>query len=150
MLTNLHSRGWSRSVTFAVWALVGASAVYWLLKFGAAPAGDSVAPVAAPSAAPADPLAVARLLGAPDSAALAAPVASLASRFVLVGVVATDSRRGAALIALDGKPAKPYRVGSTVDDGLVLQSVAPRRAVLGSSLDGPAAFTLELQPPKRS
>jgi general secretion pathway protein C len=31
-----------------------------------------------------------------------------------------------------------------VEDNLLLQSVAPRRAVLAVSLDGPAVFTLEL------
>ena len=43
-----------------------------------------------------------------------------------------------------GKPAKPVRVGAKVDEGLVLQSVQPRRASLGASLDSPALFVLEL------
>ncbi len=146
---NLQSRGWSRSVTFAVWMLAGACAVYWGLKFGADAAGPAGAPVATAFVVPVDPLAVARLLGAADGVAPAAPVASLASRFALVGVVAGTSRNGAALIALDGKPPKPYRVGSAIEEGLVLQSVAPRRAVLGARLDGPAALTLELPPLKQ-
>ena len=70
-----------------------------------------------------------------------------ASRYVLLGVVADRDHSGAALIAVDGKPAKPYRVGARVDDGLLLQSVAPRRAVLASSADAPASVTLELPVP---
>ena len=35
-----------------------------------------------------------------------------ASRFQLQGVVADDLGRGAALIAIDGKPARPYRAGA--------------------------------------
>jgi general secretion pathway protein C len=96
----------------------------------------------------ADPVAVARLLGAAPAVASAAPSPTLASRFTLVGVVASRSHKGAALIAVDGKPAKPFRVGAAVDEGIVLQSVEPRRAVLASS-DGSPALTLELPPLKK-
>lgn len=75
--------------------------------------------------------------------------ATLASRFSLLGVVAARSHDGAALIAVDGKPPRPYRVGAAVDDTLVLQSVQPRRAVLSSSVGGPPVLTLELPPIKR-
>jgi general secretion pathway protein C len=93
---------------------------------------------------------VARLLGqVQGNAAAAAAPPSLSSRFNLVGVVADRSQQGAALIAVDGRPAKPFRVGSVVDEGLVLQSVQPRRAVLAASATGPAAVTLELAPPQQ-
>jgi general secretion pathway protein C len=65
---------------------------------------------------------------------------------VLLGVLADRQQGGAALIAVDGKAAKPYRVGATVDGNLVLQSVAGRHAVLAESVDGPAQITLELPP----
>jgi general secretion pathway protein C len=45
---------------------------------------------------------------------------------------------------VDGKPAKPFRVGTMIEEGLVLQSVAARRAVLAESATGPAVLTLEL------
>ena len=61
-----------------------------------------------------------------------------------MGVVASRSHQGAALISVDGKPAKPFRVGSAVDDRLVLQSVESRRAVLAEGTGGPAVVTLEL------
>nr|WP_236748495.1 type II secretion system protein N [Acidovorax carolinensis] len=94
-----------------------------------------------------DAQAMARLLGVPaaDAAAARAPVASLASRFALIGVLAgRSSGGGAALIAVDGKPAKPFRVGTAVDEGLVLQSLDPRQARLGASVDGPATLTLDM------
>jgi general secretion pathway protein C len=90
---------------------------------------------------------MARLLGVPaaDAAAARAPVASLASRFALIGVLAgRSSGGGAALIAVDGKPAKPFRVGAAVDEGLVLQSLDPRQARLGARVDGPATLTLDM------
>jgi general secretion pathway protein C len=68
----------------------------------------------------------------------------VASRFQLTGVVAERSSGGYALIAIDGKPAQPYRVGSPVDDALVLHSVAARSAALAASVDAPVSLTLEL------
>ncbi|MCW5651973.1 MAG: general secretion pathway protein C [Ramlibacter sp.] len=147
MLTNSPSRWWPRMGAFALWALAAASAAFWGLKFSSAPAGPASVQVAQPLPAAADPAAVARLLGAgPAAAPAAAP--SLASRFALVGVAAGRSHGGAALIAVDGKPAKPFRVGAQVEPGLVLQSVAPRRATLGADLKSPPAFVLEIPLPK--
>jgi general secretion pathway protein C len=141
-----------RGATFVLWAAAAASAAYWGLKVsgaGVVPAGP-----AAPARAPlqADPVAVARLLGQTAGPAGAAPAAAappLASRFQLQGVVADSTQRGAALIAVDGRPPKPYRVGASIDDGLVLQSVRGRQAVLAASADGPAVVTLELPAPPR-
>jgi len=134
-----------RGVTFVVWAAAAASAAYWTMKF--AGSESSVPRVAAASrqAAPADPMVVARLLGyTASSAPTAVAQPSTSSRLSLIGVVADRSQRGAALIAVDGKPAKPYRVGTQIDEGIVLQSVQPRRAVLAASMEGPAVVTLEL------
>ena len=57
-----------------------------------------------------------------------------------------SSGGGAALISLDGKPARPFRVGAQVDSGLVLQSLGPRQASLGASVDGPTTVRLEMPP----
>ncbi|MGH8803367.1 MAG: type II secretion system protein N, partial [Polaromonas sp.] len=78
----------------------------------------------------------------------AAPSAEvlIPNRFSLVGVV-TEGPGGAALLAVDGKPARPYRVGSRIDEGTVLQSVGPRHAVLAASADGPPLQRLELPGP---
>lgn len=149
MVTNLQSRWAVAGSTFVLWALVAGSAVFWGLKMSARSAPITAPAMAARPPAPADPAAVARLLGAAPVTAGAAPAApSAGSRMTLVGVVASRSQHGAALISVDGKPAKPFRVGAMVDEGLVLQSVQGRQAVLGASVSGPATVTLELPPRK--
>ena len=149
MGTSVQSRWAVRGSTLVLWILAAGSSVYWGLKI--APAASSTA-IAAPTRLPAppDPAAMARLLGAnPVAASPAGAAVSLASRFSLLGVVAAPSQRGAALIAVDGKPARPFRVGAAVDDGLLLQSVQARRAVLAATAGGPAVLTLDLPPIKR-
>jgi general secretion pathway protein C len=137
-----------RGTAFALWLLVAASAVYWGLKLAARPA-TLAAPAPGRAVVAVDPGAVARLLGGSPAAAVAA-APSLASRFALVGVVAgARSGGGAAVISVDGKPAKPFRVGTAVDENLVVQAVEGRRAVLGPPGNGPALLTLELPPLKR-
>ena len=135
-----------RLFTFLVAALAAASAAYWGLKLAApAPANANGALVFA-DAPQADAQAVARLLGSAPTviAASATPVEMAASRFKLTGVVADRDHGGYALIAIDGQPARPYRVGAPIDEALVLQSVAPRSAALAPRLDAPASVTLEL------
>ncbi|HSV80321.1 MAG TPA: type II secretion system protein N [Ramlibacter sp.] len=142
------SASWTvRGATFALWLLAAASGVYWAMQLGGG-ASRSAPPPAAPRPLPAmDPEAVAGLLGGGAALPAAGPVATLASRLQLVGVVAgVRSGGGAAVISVDGKPARHFRVGGSVDEGLVLQSVQGRRAVLGPQASGPAAITLELPP----
>lgn len=139
---------WLRIATFALAALAAASAAYWVLKWSAgAPVapGRSATPVLT-RAAQVDPLTVARLLGG-GKQAVAALSESAASRFKLLGVVAANAGNGYALISVDGKPARPYRVGAAVNDSLVVRSVAPRSAALAASADAPPSFTLELPAP---
>jgi general secretion pathway protein C len=89
-----------------------------------------------------DTTAAARSLGAMPVQAVAAP--SLASRFQLIGVLDGGPNAGAALIAVDGKLPKPFRVGALVADGLVLQGTETKRVSLGSGVHGPSALTLDL------
>jgi general secretion pathway protein C len=98
--------------------------------------------------AAADPAAIARLLGsAPVAGAVPVAAPSLASRFQLLGVAAgVASGGGAAVISVDGKPARPYRVGAAIEEGLVLQSVKGRTATLAATPVGPPLLTLELPP----
>lgn len=137
----------ARLLTFVVWALVAASGVYWGLKvFVRAPAAPAQLTLAA--ARPSLQVDWSRLFG-PDLvpvAAEAAPPPALDARFQLVGVVAPrhSGQGGVALIAVDGKPAKPYRVGTTVDGALVLQDVRTREALLGPA---GAAAQVRLQMP---
>ena len=67
----------------------------------------------------------------------------------MVGVVADQRSAGVALISVDGKPAKPFRVGDLIEDGLILQSVQGRKAALGAAPGTAAALTLELPPLKQ-
>ncbi|MDP3083886.1 MAG: type II secretion system protein N, partial [Rubrivivax sp.] len=93
-----------------------------------------------------------RVLGADPVlavAAVAAPVAD--ARFRLLGVVAPRSPRasgeGVALIAVDGKPPRAYRVGAVVDGEHVLQAVQARSASLGPR-GGAAVVALQIPPPQ--
>ncbi len=122
--------------TFAVWALVAGAALFWGLKlFVTAPqAPRETTVVQAGAGARGD---LTRLFGvdAPPPVAVAAAQPAVDARFQLVGVVSPRSSQaaneGLALIAIDGKPAKAYRIGAAVDGGNVLQSVQARSASLG-------------------
>ena len=144
MVINSQSRWTARLVTLVLWALAAASLAWWGLRLwgGASSTSVGTTPSVAAPAAAADPAAVARLLGAAAPTATAAPVA--ASRFVLLGVMASPSSRGAALIAVDGKPGRAFRVGSRVDEGLVLEAVEPRKARLAQATGAGETMVLEM------
>jgi general secretion pathway protein C len=136
-----------RLVTLCWCALAAASAVAWALRVQGLQSTASVVPVALATASHAEPAVVAKALGAmatggAGGADVVAPVLE-SSRFVLVGVVASGAQ-GAALIAVDGKPAKPYPVGATVGDTFVLQSVQARQAVLGRDRASEAELKLTM------
>ncbi len=136
----------ARLTAFVVWALVAATAVFWGLRL-----------LVRPPAAPAHTVAVGdssalrgdltRLLGATPTApsAAAAPAPELASRFKLIGVMASKQTQGDgfALIAVDAKPARAYAVGAPLDGDLVLKSVGLRSAAIGPAQGAPA-LTLEV------
>ncbi len=127
--------------TLLVWGAVTFSAVTWGLRWSAT--GNAPSNATAAQALPeVDVSAAARSFGAAPVQAAATPTA--ASRFQLLGVLDAGPDAGAALMAVDGKPAKPYRVGALVTDGLLLQSAQVRRISLGASVDGPSTLVLEL------
>ena len=131
------------AASLLVWGAVAFSAVTWGLRWSATGANPSNATAAAQALPEVDVSAAARSLGAaPVQAAAAAP--TLASRFQLQGVMSGGPDAGAALIAVDGKTAKPFRVGAVLADGLVLQSAQGRRVTIGASMDGPQTMVLEL------
>ena len=129
------------AASLLVWGAVAFSAVMWSLRWSATGASPGHA-TAVQSLPELDVSAAARSLGAGPVQAVATP--TLASRFQLQGVMAGGPHAGAALIAVDGKAAKPYRVGAVVVDGWVLQSTLGRRVNLGATMDGPQALVLEL------
>lgn len=137
---------WPALVAGLVWLAAGLSGGYWALKaLGRSPATEVAAPVAQGVAS--DVASVARALGAvaPAQAAASEPVPA-ATRYALLGVADQPGLGGSALIARDGQPPRPYRVGAAIEGGLVLQSVDRRAARLGATLDGPATVELTLPP----
>jgi general secretion pathway protein C len=141
------ARWWS----FAVWALVAGTALFWgfrlFVKAPQLPAQTTVAELGAGARGD-----LTRVFGpdpvAPVQAAEPEPVAD--ARFQLLGVVSPrgggHSSQGLALIAVDGKPARAYRVGSVVDGQTTLQSVRARGAALGPR-GGSVQVALEIAPP---
>jgi general secretion pathway protein C len=141
----------ARLSAFVIWAVVAATAVFWGLRlFVRAPSAPlHTASLADTGAVRGD---LTRLLGVTPTASAEAPMAQpeLASRFRLVGVMAprpaaasAGSQQGVALIAVDGKPAKAYAVGTRLDGDMVLQSVSLRSAAIGVA-QGDVAVRLEL------
>ena len=136
---------------FAVAAAVAASVVFWgfklLARTPALPAHATLA--ATPLAAAPD---WSRMLGAEPAPAAVVATAEPPpdARYQLIGVLAPRageqrSRGGVALIAVDGKPARAFRVGAVVDGNTVLQAVQARAVSLGPR-DGPTQATLQMPP----
>lgn len=129
--------GWSAGL---VWLLVAASAVQWGLRLWvqgrAVPAQAQTVGVA--QASQGDP---ARLFA--RAAPVSAPAASPArDRFRVLGVVAaTDG--GFAVMSVDGKPPRAYRVGASVDAQWVVLGVQQRRVDIGPG-GGQATVVLDL------
>ncbi len=147
MQTNAFHLWGARAVSFLLAAVAAASGAFWVLKSTDSNSVSTAMPANGSSFAALDPQAVARALGGAGAAQTSGtPVASAHTAYALLGVLADGQHGGAALIAVDGKTAKPYRVGAVVDGNLVLQSVSARRAVLAMSVDGPAQVTLEMPP----
>lgn len=161
----------ARIPAFLAWSLAAACAVYWAMRLLIAPAGlpGSVQPVSITGALQGD---VAALFASPQAPAAPQAAVALASRFKLIGVMAPQAApqlapqaaprsaspttappvsrgaergQGIALIAVDGKPPRPYRIGAAVDEALVLLSVAPRSARLGPA-GGEVLLQLDIAP----
>lgn len=138
----------SRFAAFVIWAAVAASCVFWAMRLWVkpmvVPAHATV--VATGSGFNGD---LSRVFGTDAEAPIAAgaPPPQTDPRFRLIGVVAPRSQaarsEGLAVIALDDKPPRAYRVGAAVDGDVVLQSVHARGASLGP-LGQPAQVALEL------
>ncbi len=152
----------TRLITFLLWAWVAGTATFWTLQNRGAGANNSDIVSAAsttPALTQASPVQEANLVGkialalgakTPAAESLAGGTGGTAgavqARLQLQGVLSVNNKSGAALIAVDGKPAKPYRVGSVVDSGWELLSVEARSATIGQNQK--EAFTLEM--PKQS
>jgi general secretion pathway protein C len=145
-----NRRMFARLSAFVIWSLVAATGIFWILRLSASP--PQVPPYAV---AVGNAVSVrgdlSRLFGAPQRApSLAQATPEAPSRFKLVGVMAPRSNtaqaevgHGLALIAVDGKPAKPFVVGARLDSDLVLQAVGLRTASIGPA-QGARSVLLEL------
>jgi general secretion pathway protein C len=144
MLVNYPHPWRTRVVTFFLAAAAAASFAFWWLKWPMAARTDRVAtPELAPSTI--DSAKLAQLLGfSAGGPNAAAPMANAAARYKLIGLIAQGSQRGSALIAVDGEPAKPFRVGELVTDGMLLQSVKGRSVTLAPEMTGNQGVTLEM------
>jgi general secretion pathway protein C len=129
----------SRIAAFVIWAAVAASVVFWAMRLFVKPAATPAHATVVSSASgfKGD---LSRLFGADDAPPVAAapagaPAPSADARFRLIGVVTPRSlaanSEGLALIAMDGKPPRAYRVGTEVDGEMVLLAVHSRGASLG-------------------
>lgn len=138
-----------RWLAWLFWAAVGASAGVWALynflqvrstpsqtgtaEMSVAPRGDSASPRGTELPPP--------VSGPPP---VVAPAVAR-DRFRLVGVVASGGA-GLALIAIDGWPARAFRVGAMVEGDLVLQQVSADGATLGPR-EGGASISLQASLP---
>ena len=127
-----------------LWLAAGLSTGYWVLHaVGRSPVTPLA--VAPPPAIQVDSSAVARVLGAPPLVASAPSAPAVTgTQYNLLGVVASSADGGAALIGVNGQPPRPYRVGASLEGGLVLQAVSRRSVRLGASMGGPATVELTL------
>lgn len=136
-----------RIVTLVLAALVALSVSFWVLKMMQG-ASTTAAPATLAAATPSDPKALARALGGGISPTTQAAPALSASNLILQGVIAHGTQRGVALIAVNGKPAKPFVVGAAVDADWVLQSLSTRSATLKNAAGTAGERVLELPPLK--
>ncbi len=148
----MTSRWPPRIAAFLLWALAAGTAVYWLLRV----VGMSESRFAADTVAePAPAISVADLAAALGPATVVSPGAQAVStqasapdrraRMRLLGVVTGRKSGGVALISIDGQIARPYRVGSQIDDAYRLTKVEKGSATLSPMQSTGAAITLELQ-----
>jgi general secretion pathway protein C len=135
------------TMTALIWCLAAAGLVFWVLKFplDSAPLHSLAASDpkdGSGSMAEAD-VKTARAWGV-QSAQPEVSVA-LSSRFQLLGVIASASGQGSALISVDGQPPKAFRVGQTLTDGVTLISLSAKQANVGPTAAGVGGFSLALQ-----
>jgi len=149
IIANMFVTAWKpwmpRAAAFCVAALLAASVVYWVLRWPSGiEAGAAPLPQSSEELPPASAATVARLLGTEAVAPEVAAAPDAASRFRLTGIIASASGLGVALLSIDGQPSKPYRVGSQLAAGWMLQSVQQRRVALATDANAPVGLQLEL------
>ncbi len=132
----------SREHTVWIWvaAAVAAGIAAWAV-YGPISAPSETGPTSAPVTLRANSPGPAAADNAP-SAPLVTPLAER-DRFKMVGVM-TSGRERSVLITVDGKPARMFRIGETVDGNIVVRDVSARGASLGPR-EGGSVLALEMQ-----
>ncbi|HYW58387.1 MAG TPA: hypothetical protein VE934_15630 [Polaromonas sp.] len=143
-MMNLRVATVPRLGAAVVWLLVLASGWYWAqaVMSGASRTGSSAIPAVLPPniTSPSD---LARLLGA-SPPVLDASTRPAVERLTLAGVIADGRGQGAALISVDGKPARAFPVGAEIAPGSVLVAVGPKEALVADDLQSPVRTVLQL------
>jgi len=148
-----HKRVWW--ITLLCWLLFAYLAIYWVLKgLGEldAPKVDDVPLHVEGSLERVQAAGLQEALGVSKSEPnlrVANPNDALGARLRLTGIVFEGAKRTAelhsvALLSLDQKAAKPYRVGMSLEPGLWVLSISERQVKLGPDLHGEPTVTLDL------
>ena len=128
----------------AIWLACGA---FWYFRLTSPTVPSANVAIPADRQPVTNHAALASLLGVISPTTISQPIHSVERRFILSGVLADMSGFGAAVISVDGKPAKPFRVGGEVSAGYSLKSVKARSAVLQAP--DANSITLEMAPLKK-
>lgn len=147
--------GSHRGTALVMWLLAAGCGLFWAQKLlntapqaSAAPSRRAAAALGNPTA---NAAALAQLLG---GATVTGPSRE-STRFSLTGTVVAhpvetpgSSGGGMALISVNGKPARHYRVGQPLDDLYVLQSIGIGSVTLASSTGERTPLTLAMPRPQ--
>jgi general secretion pathway protein C len=111
----------------AMLSLVALIATYWGIKVLTPPPASAPPPLAAPPPRDADPVLAARMLGL-----VQAGQTVVVSNIQVSGVFAAG-RDSAAVLVVDGKPARAYLIGQEVAPGTSLEAVRPDGVTLSGA-----------------
>lgn len=128
-----------------LWLCVGLSLAHWGWRWWGQTPPEPVPLVPAQRLA-VEPDMVARGLGFAQFGDVTLAAAPTTSNHVLLGVVRDHDGYGLALIATNGQPAKAYRVGAAVADGVWLGALGVRDVALVAQPGGAVVTHLSLPP----
>lgn len=137
-------------VSLLIWLVVGFSSCAWILSAQGVPVADfGITPTPVQRRDPDSAWVTKALEAIPVNADTAAAGGAVldTGRFVLAGVIAQGGGRGAALIAVDGKPAKPFAVSALVAPGWVLARLERQSVWLAPEDTSGNEVQLSLVPP---
>ena len=134
-----------RIVTIALWGAFVLSGSYWTKKLSTNTPNTATAQKNKPTQLqlPPDTAAISRLLSGEHITKAPTPIKDI-DRFILSGLVANLNGQSAALISIDGAPAKPVLVGMQLAPGFILVAVARHEAILAETMASPIRTILKL------